>query len=77
MSVVFVIAHGFETASEMVGVSGGWDFDVAIGAKLGDFLKGVKGIGKAIDTIEKYKKTRYLTENAIKNLSRISPNVSN
>lgn len=68
VNAVFIIAHGYEKASEMKGVSGGLDFDVAIGAKLGDFLKGVKGLGKAIDTIEKYKKLRYLTENAIKNI---------
>ena len=68
VGVVFVIAHGYERASEMNGVSGGWDFDVSIGAKLGDFLKGAKGLGKAVDTINKYKKLRYLTENAIKNI---------
>ena len=75
IGAVFIIAHGYETAGEMNGVSGGWDFDVAIGAKLGDFLKGVKGLGKAVDTIQKYKKLRYLTENAIKNLGITKPGV--
>lgn len=64
----FVIAHGFSSADAMRGVSGGWDFDVAIAAKLDSFLKGIKGIGQVVDTIQKYKKMRYLTENAIKNL---------
>ena len=36
--------------------------------KLGDFFKGGKGLGKAIDTIDQYKKLSYVTENAIKNL---------
>jgi hypothetical protein len=66
VGAVFIIAHGYEKATEMNGVDGGWDFDIALAAKLGDLLKGVKGLGKAVDTIEKYKKLRYLTENAIK-----------
>ena len=67
IGAVFVIAHGYDTAREMKGVTGTWDFDLAIGGKLGDFLKGVKGLGKAVNTLEKYNKLRYLTENAIKN----------
>ena len=68
ISAVFVIAHGYGTADEMRGKIGGWDFDIAIAAKLDSILKGIRGIGKAVDTIQKYKKMRYLTENAIKNL---------
>jgi hypothetical protein len=75
VGAVFVIAHGYQAAREMYGVSGSWDFDVSIGAKLGDFLKGVKGLGKAVDTIQKYKKMRYLTENAIKNIGITKPGV--
>ncbi|TWT79461.1 hypothetical protein CA13_08620 [Planctomycetes bacterium CA13] len=67
IGAVFVIAHGYENAAQMNGVSGGWDFDLAIYTKLGDFLKGIKGLGKAVDTLDKFKKLRYLTENAIKN----------
>ena len=73
--LVFVIAHGYKTAGEMKGVSGGWDFDFALVAKLADFIKGVKGLGKAIDSIEKYEKMRYLTENAIKNMGITKPGV--
>lgn len=75
VSAVFVIAHGYDHASGMDGVAGGWDFDVALFSKLSDFLKGVKGLGKSIDTIEKYKKMRYLTENAIKNAGINKPGV--
>jgi hypothetical protein len=56
VNMAFVIVNGFANANEMIGVDGGWDFDLAIGAKLGDFLKGVKGLGKVIDTVEKLKK---------------------
>ena len=75
IGAVFVIGHGYEDAREMNGVSGGWDFDIAIVSKLGDFLKGIKGLGKAVDTLEKYKKLRYLTENAIKNTGITKPGV--
>jgi hypothetical protein len=37
IDAVFVIAHGYSSASLMNGVSGDWDFDLAMGAKLGDF----------------------------------------
>lgn len=66
IGAVFVIAHGYANAGEINGVSGSWDFDLSIGAKLGDFFKGVWGLGKVVDTIQKYKKMRYLTQNAIK-----------
>lgn len=75
IGAVFVIAHGYENGREMNGVSGGWDFDIALISKLSDFLKGVRGLGKAVDTYEKYKKLRYLTENAIKNLGITKPGV--
>lgn len=75
VGAVFVIAHGYSDSCSMNGVSGNWDVDIAIGAKLGDFLKGLKGIGKAIDTIQKYKKLRYLTENAIKNYGILNPGI--
>jgi len=67
VSAVFVVAVGFETPRDMIGVDGDWDFDASLGTKLSDFLKEVKYLGKAIETIEKYEKTRYITENLIKN----------
>ena len=39
ISAVFVLAHGYDDPQEMIGVSGGRDFDLAIGAKLSDFLR--------------------------------------
>jgi hypothetical protein len=75
ISAVFVIAHGYENPRDMNGVSGEWDFDVALVSKLSDFLKGVKGLGRAVDTYEKFKKMRYLTENAIKNLKITKPGI--
>jgi hypothetical protein len=66
VSLVFVVAVGFENPRSMIGVDGDWDFDVSLGTKLSDFLKEVKYLGKAIETVEKYEKTKYITENLIK-----------
>ncbi len=66
VSLVFVVAVGFENARNMIGVDGDWDFDVSLGTKLSDFLKDVKYLGRAIETVEKYEKTKYITENLIK-----------
>lgn len=67
IGAVFVLAHGYSSAQDMNGVAGDWDFDLSIGAKLADILKGIRGIGTAVDTLQKYKKMRYVAENAIKN----------
>ena len=73
---VFVIAHGYASSRNMHGVPvGEWDFDLAIAAKIGDVLKGIKGIGKVVDTIQKYKKIRYLTETVIKNRGINQPGI--
>jgi len=77
VSAVFVLAHGYSRAPEMNGVSGDWDFDIAIGAKLSDVLKDIKGLGKVIDGVEKYKKMRYIAENAIKNRLIVEPGIYN
>lgn len=68
VGAVFVIAYGYPQAHSISGVTGGKDFDLAIGAKLGDLLKGLSYLGKAVDTLDKYKKMRYLTENIVKNM---------
>jgi len=73
IGAVFVVAYGYPTARSMVGVTGSGDFDIAIGVKLGDFLKGLRFLGKAIDTLDKYKKIRYITENILKNVVINSP----
>jgi len=75
VSLVFVLAHGYASASEIAGTSGGWDFEIDIGAKLGDVLKGVKGLGRVIDTMEKFEKLKYAAENAIKNLGITKPGI--
>lgn len=65
---VFVIAYGYPQAKDMNGVTGGRDFDLAVGAKLGDLVKGIKYLGKAVDTMDKFKIMRYLTENILKTM---------
>ena len=90
VSAVFVIAYGYPQAKgaivawqpnapqakDMNGVSGGKDFDLAIGAKLSSFIKGLKYLGEAIDTLDKYKKMRYLTENILKTMMNGMPESS-
>lgn len=67
ISAVFVLCHGYSSAEAMNGSKNGFDFDLALGPKLSSFLKSFRYIGQAVDTVEKYKKTRYLAENIIKN----------
>jgi hypothetical protein len=73
VGAVFVIGHGYENQVQMNGVTEAWDFDLSVVGKLDSFLKGLKGIGKTIDTIQKYKKTRWLAENVIKNRGITTP----
>ncbi len=68
VGAAFVLAHGYEDPQEMMGLSGRRDFDLAVGAKLGDFLKGARALRRVIETMEEYKKLTYVAENAIKNL---------
>ena len=42
IGAAFVLAHGYGSPGKMNGVTGGWDFDLALAAKLGDFLKASK-----------------------------------
>ena len=75
IGAVFVIAHGYNTIESMNGVTGSWDFDISLALKLDSFIKGIRGLGKAVDTIQKYKKMRYLTETAIKNMGITKPGI--
>lgn len=69
ISAVFVLCYGYKSAEAMNGVAGGPDFDLALGAKLSSLLKSFQAGAKAVDTVQKYKKTRYIAENLIKNRS--------
>jgi hypothetical protein len=62
-----VVAYGFDGAGAMKGVDGDKDFDLAFGWKFGDYLKGLKTVGKIVNTLEKYQKVRYSVENLYKN----------
>ncbi|PCJ18652.1 MAG: hypothetical protein COB04_06990 [Gammaproteobacteria bacterium] len=66
IGATLVIAYGYPQARDMVGETNGFDFDLAVGVKLGDLLKGLKGIGTALDTLDKFKKIRYVAEQTIK-----------
>lgn len=75
VGAVFIIAHGFPDGKDMEGVDGDWDFDLALAAKLSDVLKGLKGIGRGVKTIEDYKKTRTVAEDVFKNRGIGKPGV--
>lgn len=51
VSAVFVMAVGFENAKDMIGVDGDKDFDIALGTRLSDFLKGLKYLGRGIESL--------------------------
>lgn len=72
---VFVFAYGYDHPSQFQNVSGGWDFDVAIGPKLSAVLKSVSGVNKVIRTMEEYKKLTYAAENIIKNTGITKPGI--
>lgn len=69
ISAVFVLCYGYNSADAMNGVKGGPDFDLALGPKLSSVLKSFEAGTKAVDTVQKYKKTRYIAENLFKNRS--------
>ena len=66
IGATLIIAYGYSQPRDMIGEVSGFDFDLAVVAKLGDVLKGLNGIGTAIDTLDKFKKIRYAAEQTIK-----------
>ncbi len=75
-----VVLHGVSERNELPDVTGGWDFEISIGAKLTGFLKSAKLIkiaktltktGKVLDK-KKYKALKYVGEGIIKNRDAIS-----
>lgn len=73
--LAFFLAHGIESPHEFDRPMGGWDFDIALTVKLSGALKGLKGIGKIVDTLEKYKKLRWGAEQLIKNRGALKPGI--
>jgi len=43
------------------------DFDLALGGKLGGYLKGVKGVGKVVKTLKQHRVSRRVVEGVLKN----------
>lgn len=68
VSVIVVFAHGITSAGQFKSAAkwGDLDFDLALGTKLSAYLKGLRGIGKVVKTIEKYKKLDYAAQQLIK-----------
>jgi len=76
-SGIVVFARGISSASGFnTGFSwGNMDFDLAIGASLGNALKSLKVIGKVVKTLEEYKKLQYLGTELYKNCRLMKPGV--
>ena len=67
VSAVFVLCHGYNSAEAMNGSKNTFDFDLALGPKLSSAIKSLRYFDAAVDTVQKYKKTRYIAENLLKN----------
>lgn len=67
--LVVVLAHGVESVHRFASAFawGDMDFDLALIGQLGSVLKGLKGVGKIIKTMEKYKKLSYTAQELVKN----------
>lgn len=69
VGAIVVVAHGVKSPHEFnkKGEWSDWDLDLAIGGKLGDVLKGLKGIGKIVTTMEKYEELSHAAIEITKN----------
>lgn len=78
VSAALVIAWGYDQPGRINGVTGGWDFDIALVSKLSSWLKSLKGIkdlDKMVDAYQKYKKLRWAAEQVIKNRGIMKPGI--
>jgi len=78
VSAVLVMAWGYDRASEINGVTGGWDFDIALVSKLSSWLKSlgsIKNLDKMIEAYEEFKKLRWAAEQVVKNRGVMKPGV--
>ena len=75
--LVAVFAHGVQKSSDFNAAFswGDMDFDLAIGGQLGGLLKGMKGIGTVVKTMEKYKKLSAVGQELAKNKAFIKKGV--
>lgn len=72
VSAVFVLCYGYNSADAMNGLTDGRDFDLALGPKLSGYLKSIGGVDDILDTVQKYRKSRYVAENLMKNREIVS-----
>ena len=75
--LVVVLAHGVERVDQFRTAFswGDMDFDLALAGQLSSVLKGVKGVGKVLTTMEKYKKLSYAAQELVKNRAFIKKGV--
>ena len=69
MQPCVIFAHGYRKAHMMKGkMDWSFDFDVTLYSSLSGWLKGLRGMGKIVDTWVKYKKLQNFAENTFKNI---------
>lgn len=75
--LVAVFGHGVESIDQFRSAFswGDMDFDLALIGQLSSVLKGVKGVGKVITTMEKYKKLTAVGQELVKNKAFIKKGV--
>jgi len=76
--VKFVVVTGVRNFCDFNKIKGGsFDFEVDIAGRLGSYLKGLKGTGKAVKTLEEHKELKKIAETIIKNRGAITsePNI--
>lgn len=69
VGLVAVFAHGIENIGQFKSNFqwGDMDFDLDLGTKLGSALKGLRGIGKVVKTMDEYKKLQYAGKQLLQN----------
>jgi len=77
VGLVAVFAHGVQKSSDFNAAFawGDMDFNLAIGGQLGGLLKGMKGLGTVVKTMEKYKKLSAVGQELVKNKAFIKKGV--
>jgi hypothetical protein len=75
--LVVVFAHGVDSLNGFRSAFawGDMDFDLALIGQLSSVLKGLRGISKVIETMDKYKKLSYTAEEILKNKAFVKKGV--
>ena len=77
--IMVVYAYGYEDAKDFHVIHApdllslkGWDWDLATGGPLGSALKGVRGIGRIVKTMDEFKKLAWTGQQLVKNFGALA-----